>query len=103
MPSLKQVISLRLDPDIDVVIRQEAARARLPVSAYVQFVLARALEANGLLGGAGASARAESTQDEVVGAPQGRGAAEVQGRRRLARNALCSCGSGKKFKRCCGR
>jgi|HubBroStandDraft_1064217.scaffolds.fasta_scaffold145682_2 hypothetical protein len=102
MPSLKQVISLRLDADIDVVIRREAARARLPVSAYVQFVLARSLEASGLLGGTGASGPSESTQGEVVGAPQGRGASWVQGRP-LARNALCSCGSGKKFKRCCGR
>lgn len=90
MPSLKPVISLRLDPDIDAVIRRGAAQARLPVSAYVQFVLARALEANGLLVSTAPSPPSGSTHSEVLPPRQGR-------------NELCACRSGRKFKLCCGR
>ena len=96
MGSLKPVISLRLDPDLDLVVRSMARERRLPVSAFVQWVLADALKV--------AAPGVESGDTSVAPSPAivapraSRAVVKKQGR-----NEECACGSGKKFKVCHGR
>jgi len=95
MASLKPVISLRLDPDVDAVVRAMARERRLPVSAFVQWVLADALKI--------AAPAAESGDTSVAPSPA-IAASRASGAvvKKQGRNEECACGSGLKYKRCCG-
>ena len=98
MPSSKPVISLRLDPDLRIVVESHAERMRVSLSAFVQSVLREALGVNRLANN-GVSVqpvfgRAPSSRADLV---------RMSKAQAVAKNAPCPCGSGKKFKRCCGQ
>ncbi len=73
MPSSVPIVTLRLDPEIRAVAQYQAKRRGLTLNAYASLAIDALNRAS------------------VEAAP------------RHARNAPCVCGSGKKYKRCCGR
>jgi hypothetical protein len=87
MPSSIPIYPLRLEPELRASAMARAAKLGLSFNVYV----ARAIEAYGAWKppkGAVFS-KPMPIPDELLNPP--------------SRNSLCKCGSGKKFKRCCGR
>jgi hypothetical protein len=91
MPSSIPIYPLRLDPKLKASAMDRASKLGLSFNVYV----ARAIEAygawkppKGVPKGAVFS-KMVPIPDDLLNPP--------------SRNSLCKCGSGKKFKRCCGR
>jgi hypothetical protein len=84
MPSKKPVISLRLDPDVLILVQQKAEQMGVSQSAYVQGVLREALGIHRRF--------VDPVHEKPVAGP---GAASM-----LPRKSLYPCGSGRKIKNC---
>jgi len=86
MPSSKPVYPLRLSPEFREFLQRKAEEHGLSFNAFVVMMLTRSLGYRPL----------RRIEKALAGASPAREVPEV------ARNALCPCGSGKKFKRCHG-
>jgi preprotein translocase subunit SecA len=105
----EDIIRFLFRVEIEAQETEEQRRARLGLGRTPQGRPVEASEADGMAAAAGAAATstAEAPAATAVKAPPGREAPTRRAARRagpkVGRNDPCPCGSGKKYKRCCGR